>query len=324
MKELPVADIFPNPRNPRQYFDEDKVAELAESIREQGLLQPVLVRPVDDGYELVHGERRLRATKKLDRDTIKAEIRDLDDKAALEISITENLQREDVNPVEEARGYESLIDEFDLTQAEAAEKLGVSRSHISNQLGLLKLPEYLQQSVLYKTLSPWQARTLNSVWGEYWLFDLTIDRGLSVNELREVIDQLERGSENITVTRDIPAKALEDCVVTFVDLDERGYEHETICDIKSEEIHQWHLWARNNIDGYDEEWYDGRDDEFEVTSVVFHVVEGEVLRGSIQIQRALEEGYDGKMEVDLMFPRDIFEWDKRVPARSSTDEEAEA
>lgn len=146
VKELPVDDIQPNPRNPREQFN--NIDDLADSIKEQGQLTPVLVRPVNGGYELVHGERRLRAMQSLGRDTIEGKVRDLSDKESLEKSITENLHREDVSPIAEARSYRQYIDEFDLTQAEAAERLGKSQPHISNRLSLLDLPEQLQEDII--------------------------------------------------------------------------------------------------------------------------------------------------------------------------------
>lgn len=325
LKELPADEIAPNPRNPRQHFDEDALAELTESIREQGLLQAVLVRPTDegDGYELVHGERRLRAVKELGWDTIRAEIRDLGDKEALEVSITENLQREDVSPIEEARGVAALIEEFDLTQAEAAQKIGKSRSHVANQLGLLNLPDLLQRSVLHKTLSPWQARTLNSVWGEYWLWDLTVDHGLSVTELREVISDLKQGREFVYVEREWPIDALKDDLWNAEDEGELlGLdEEEEVFSIATDEFHQFHLWAKQHIDGYDRSL--DHDDKYEMRPVVCDMTSMQVVNGYTRVRMADEHGYDGDMKVKMTWPRRIFEWGRVLEGGDTSNSEAD-
>lgn len=330
MTEIPVAEISPNPRNPRERFDEGRIEELADSINEQGLLNPVLVRPRDDGYELVHGERRVRATEKLGGEKIRAEIRDLGDKEALEISITENLQREDVNPIEEARGFQSLIDEFDLTQAEAAEQLGKSRSHVANQLGLLNLPDELQSHVLHKTISPWMARTLNSVWGEYWLLDLVWDHDLSVTEAREIIDGFENGKEYASVTRDRPITVFEDSLSSTEELAE-------LLDLSDErrelwasaEYHEWRHWAHQNIDGVDPlipglDNIPGREpqpgdhreeDKLDITPqpVVYDVSLQKIVAGYHRINLAREHyDYEGDIRVEYRHPRRFFEWDSCV------------
>lgn len=136
---LPLASIRPNPRQPRKRFAEESLKELADSIREKGLLQPLLVRPQGDGYELVAGERRYRAALMAGLQEVPAVVKDLTDREALELALVENLQREDLSPVEEARGYQALL-EMGLTQEEVARRVGKARSTVANALRLLQLP----------------------------------------------------------------------------------------------------------------------------------------------------------------------------------------
>lgn len=139
MVRLPLASIRPNPRQPRKRFAEESLKELADSIREKGLLQPLLVRPQGDGYELVAGERRYRAALMAGLQEVPAVVKDLTDREALELALVENLQREDLSPVEEARGYQALL-EMGLTQEEVARRVGKARSTVANALRLLQLP----------------------------------------------------------------------------------------------------------------------------------------------------------------------------------------
>ena len=137
-----LNDIEPNKNQPRKTFDEEAIAELAESIKEHGLLQPILVRPLPGGtYQIIAGERRWRACRLAELDTVPVIIKEMDDRLTMEVSIIENLQREDLNPVEEALGFKTLIDTYGLTQEEAAKRVGKSRSAIANALRLLSLGE---------------------------------------------------------------------------------------------------------------------------------------------------------------------------------------
>ena len=142
--EISLSDISPNPNQPRKHFDEDALRELADNISRYGLLQPVVVHTKADGsYEIVAGERRWRACRMAGLTTIPVIIKDLTDSEIAEIALIENLQREDLSPVEEARGYESLINQFDMTQEQVAQKVGKSRSAVANSLRLLELGEFL-------------------------------------------------------------------------------------------------------------------------------------------------------------------------------------
>ena len=157
---IPTTAIRPNPNQPRREFDEETIRELAASIREHGLLQPILVRPVDDGYELVAGERRFRACGVLKFEEIPAIVRDVPDEQMLEIALVENLQREDLNAIEKAQAYQRYVDELDLTHEQAAGRLGKDRSTITNQLRLLDLPSGIQAMVSRGTLAMGHARAL--------------------------------------------------------------------------------------------------------------------------------------------------------------------
>lgn len=141
IQQVPVARVEASPLQPRQRFDEAAIAELADSVRERGVLQPILVRPTDSGYEVVAGERRLRAARMAGLDTVPAVVREMSDQEALEVAIVENLQREDLNPIETARAFKRLRDEFGLSADAIAVKIGKSRSAVANSMRLLELPE---------------------------------------------------------------------------------------------------------------------------------------------------------------------------------------
>jgi len=187
---LRVADIRPNPHQPRQHFDEGALDELAASIRTHGLLQPVLVTRKNNGWVLVAGERRWRAAQKAGLEVIPALVVNPTEREELEYALVENLQREDLNPIEEARAYAVLMERFGLSQEEVAERVEKSRPAVANALRLLKLPTDIQQSVENGTLSAGHARALLALSSEeeQRLFrDLVIERQLSVRELEQLI-----------------------------------------------------------------------------------------------------------------------------------------
>lgn len=158
--ELDIESIVPGPMQPRTQFDEESLGQLADSIRAHGIVQPVLVRRVGEQYELVAGERRWRAAKLAGLRTIPAVVKDIPDKDLLEVALIENVQREDLNPIEEAQAYHKLIETVGLTQEALAERVGRDRSYITNYLRLLRLPEDIQQLVKQKRISTGHARTL--------------------------------------------------------------------------------------------------------------------------------------------------------------------
>ena len=145
--EVPVGEILPGAMQPRNGIDDDSLNELAESIRENGIMQPLVVRPREGGYELIAGERRWRASQMAGLATVPIVIRDVDDRTSLELALVENLQRENLDPIEEAKGYAQLMDQFDLTQEEIATKVGKNRATVANTLRLIKLPAEVQAYV---------------------------------------------------------------------------------------------------------------------------------------------------------------------------------
>jgi ParB family chromosome partitioning protein len=160
LQEIPISTIRPNPQQPRQHFDEETLAALAESIREVGVLQPVLVREHEEGFELIAGERRWRAARRVGLQTIPAIVRQADDAALLQQSIVENVQREELNPLEEAAAYQQLIEDFELTHDEVSSRVGKSRATVTNMLRLLQLPPAIQRYVKDGSLRMGHARAL--------------------------------------------------------------------------------------------------------------------------------------------------------------------
>lgn len=189
--ELPIVSITPNPKQPRQVFDEDAMAELVHSIREVGLLQPVVVRSIgDDRYELIMGERRLRATREAGLDLIPAIVRDTADDALLRDALLENLHRSQLNPLEEAAAYQQLLDDFGCTHDELATRIGRSRPQISNTLRLLRLSPAVQRRVAAGVLSAGHARTLLAVADaeqQDRLAARVVAEGISVRGLEELV-----------------------------------------------------------------------------------------------------------------------------------------
>ena len=181
---LKIEEIEPNREQPRTEFDEDALLQLSESIRENGVLQPILVRPIfGGGYQIVAGERRYRASLMAGLTEIPAVIRDLDDKKTMEIALIENLQRENLNPVEEAMGYRTLMETYNMTQEEVSVAVGKSRPAIANALRILKLPEYVLALVSEGKLSAGHARALAAIEDPDRICALAeeiVEKGLSV------------------------------------------------------------------------------------------------------------------------------------------------
>lgn len=190
-KRLPVDFIIANRANPRRTFDPDQLEELTNSIREKGVMSPLLVRPTDDPniFELIAGERRWRASQMAGLHDVPVIVRDVDDKEALELAIIENVQRADLNPLEEAMGYGQLIEQFDYTQQDLAQVIGKSRSHVANTLRLLRLPEDVRGMVASGTLTAGHARTLITVEDPASLARQIVDKGLSVREAEALSQQ---------------------------------------------------------------------------------------------------------------------------------------
>ena len=213
-KKLPVDFIIANRANPRRSFDAEQLEELTNSIREKGVMSPLLVRPTDDPniFELIAGERRWRAAQKAGLHDVPVIVREVDDKEALELAIIENVQRADLNPLEEAMGYGQLIEQFDYTQQDLAQVIGKSRSHVANTLRLLRLPEDVRGMVASGTLTAGHARTLITVEDPAALARQIVDKGLSVREAEALSQQrdLPRRKPVVDVEqRDADTLALE-------------------------------------------------------------------------------------------------------------------
>jgi ParB family chromosome partitioning protein len=188
--EVAVDRITPSPFQPRRTFDEAKIEELAGSIRNQGIIQPLVVRPKEDGYELIAGERRWRAAMKAGLARVPVVVRQASDHEALQLALVENLQREDLNPIEEASGYRRLQEEFHWSQEEMAEKVGKSRPAIANSVRLLALPAEVQQEVSAGNLPAGQARALLGPHTEALIVSACRDvvaKGLSTRETEKMV-----------------------------------------------------------------------------------------------------------------------------------------
>jgi len=198
VKRLPVEFIIANRANPRRTFDNEQLEELTNSIREKGVMQPLLVRPSDDPniFEIIAGERRWRAAQKAGLHDVPVIVRDVDDKEALELAIIENVQRADLNPLEEAMGYGQLIEQFDYTQQDLAQVIGKSRSHVANTLRLLRLPEDVRSMVASGTLTAGHARTLITAEDPASLARQIVSGGLSVREAEALSQQREVAGKN--------------------------------------------------------------------------------------------------------------------------------
>lgn len=187
---LAIADIEPHPTQPRRYFDEAALEELAASIAQRGVIQPVIVRPLGKGrYQLVAGERRWRAAQRARLHEIPALIRELGEREVMALALIENLQREDLNPIEEARAYQRLAEDEGLTQAEIARMVDKSRSHVANLQRLLALPDAVMELVEVGSLTMGHARALIGVDGAEAIAATAVDKGLSVREVERLVRQ---------------------------------------------------------------------------------------------------------------------------------------
>jgi ParB family chromosome partitioning protein len=186
-RKVPIEMVNRNPKNPRKNFAEAELLDLAASIRQHGIVQPVVVRPVPDGkFEIIAGERRWRAAQLAGLVEIPVIIRDVDDRTALELAIVENVQRSDLNPVEEALGYEQLIAEHGYTQNDLGEIIGKSRSHVANSLRLLKLPDQVRTMLFDGSLSAGHARALIPTSDPVALARTIVSRGMSVRDAEKL------------------------------------------------------------------------------------------------------------------------------------------
>lgn len=195
VREIPISLIKPNPYQPRESFDDESLKELCESIKEHGVIQPIVVRQVGEGFESVVGERRLRACRMAGLETVPAIVRDLSPGESAEVSLIENLQRKDLNVLEEAIGYDRLIKEFGLTQQEMAKRVGKSQSTIANKLRLLRLPDAVLEGLGREMLSERHARALLRIPSEreqLALFQRIYTQGLTVGQTEALIDERQK------------------------------------------------------------------------------------------------------------------------------------
>jgi ParB family chromosome partitioning protein len=196
-QKLPIEFVVRNTANPRQNFDRDDLEDLARSIRKHGIVQPILVRKSShDKYEIIAGERRWRAAQQAELTEIPVLIRDVDDKTALEIAIVENVQRSDLNPLEEALGYEQLMSHYGYTQNDLGEVIGKSRSHVANSLRLLKLPDEVRHMLINGSLSAGHARALVSTSDPLALAKIIVENGLSVRDAEKLAQEDITGTQS--------------------------------------------------------------------------------------------------------------------------------
>ena len=196
---IPLNSIVNNSDQPRKFFDSDNIAELAESIKNHGIIQPLILKKNGNKYVIIAGERRWRAAKMLSLKEVPAIIMELSDKEILEISLIENIQRQDLNPIEEALAYRKLIDDFNLTQQELSKRIGKSRVAITNTLRLINLDERVQQYLIESVISEGHGRALLAVEDKHLQYDLAqkiIDEKLSVRELERLIKLLFKEKDN--------------------------------------------------------------------------------------------------------------------------------
>ena len=192
--EVNISDLRPNPYQPRKVFDESKLNELASSIKEHGVFQPIIIKKSVKGYEIIAGERRVKASSIAGLEKIPAIVRSFTDEEMMEIALLENLQRENLNSIEEATAYKKLLDSLSITQEELANKLGKSRSHITNMLGLLSLPNKVKDMISENKISMSHARVLSKIEDEDKILSLAnkiMDENLNVRELEELAKDKE-------------------------------------------------------------------------------------------------------------------------------------
>lgn len=206
--EIPIHEIRSNPYQPRKIFNQESLEELASSIKEYGIVQPIIVKKSIKGYELIAGERRTKASELAGLETIPAIIKDFNDQEMMEIALIENIQRENLNPIDEAKAYENIIQISHITQDEFAKKFGKSRSHVTNMLGLLKLPEATKNLVKDNKISMGHARALSKLNEDELINNLSdriLNESLSVRALEKIIQEEKMPKKN-TISRKAPEK----------------------------------------------------------------------------------------------------------------------
>jgi len=208
-----VESIIPNKNQPRKKFDQVKLKELMDSIREKGIIQPVVVRPIDNGFELIAGERRFRAMKELGYSDIPVIIKEANDADSLELSLIENIQREELNPIEEATAYKKLLQNFNFSQDEVSKAVGKDKSTVSNALRILTLPSLIQKYLEEELLSMGHAKailSLNTEREKIRYAKKVLHKSLSVRQIEELVKSRLSGKTSATQTKDNNLLALEE------------------------------------------------------------------------------------------------------------------
>ncbi|MBN2102718.1 ParB/RepB/Spo0J family partition protein [bacterium] len=224
LNQIPVSLIKSNPQQPRLAFDRKKLDELKQSISENGLIQPITVRKADDGFELISGERRLRAVQELDVDMIPAYIMEVEsEEKLLELSLIENIQRDDLNAIEVAHAYERLQKEYKLTQEEVAQKVGKDRATVANFIRLLKLPDKIQDSLKKEEISMGHARAIMGIASrgeQVQIWKKTVNGGWSVRKVEDAVRQMtektEKEAAGLRIMKNPAMQSLEDQLRTLL------------------------------------------------------------------------------------------------------------
>ncbi|MFZ2226590.1 MAG: ParB/RepB/Spo0J family partition protein [Candidatus Moraniibacteriota bacterium] len=241
--EVEISRIVPNPHQPRFHFDETKLQELANSIKEHGIIQPIVVsKNNENSFEIIAGERRFQAAKLAGLLKVPVVVRDVTEQQKLELAIIENIQRHDLNPVEEARSYQKLIDEFDLSQEEAATKLGKSRSSVANKLRILSLPVEIQKALMEGKITEGHAKAILAIENpekQKALYELILKSGLTVRQTEEKTKEVSVRTHKRLVNVDPEQKALEDnlsqALKTKVKLQKSGTGGKIVIEFYSQE-----------------------------------------------------------------------------------------
>lgn len=232
-RKVPIEFISPNPRNPRRFFADEELKELAQSIKERGIIQPIVVRSAKgqkDRYEIIAGERRWRASQKAGLHQVPIVLLDVSDEEALELAIIENVQRTDLNPLEEASGYQALASEYKHSQEDIAQIVGKSRSHVTNTLRLLKLPDAVKDYINSGKLSAGHARSLVGQADPEGMAKAIVERGLNVRQAEELRQAQQKGKKGRAAKAKVKAdadtialeKRLTDSLGLTVSIDHKG------------------------------------------------------------------------------------------------------
>ncbi len=231
--QIDLDELRSNPYQPRQVFDEEKLQELADSIKEFGVIQPIIIKKSIKGYDIIAGERRVKASKIAGKKTIPAIVKDFTDEEMMQIALLENIQREDLSPIEEAEAYKNLITSLNLTQEEFSKKIGKSRSYITNMLGLLRLPKLVQNMILDKKISMGHARVLSKLEDRDKIIEIAnkiISEDISVRNLENLLNNpnylrkkpIIRAIKNANTKYNFVQEVLRDKIGTMVKINNKS------------------------------------------------------------------------------------------------------